>query len=115
VVTISDDTPPVDTVTVTPVMVGDRAAGAWITGPAGTVYRPVIDVTWLAGAAWAAPARVAVAAVVIARTRPAIGRVTMGPGGWVSLKGLPRPRLEPEAPRPWWAHLLRAHRLTGRS
>lgn len=112
--TTSYDTTPVETVAVTPVMVGDRTVGAWITGPAGTVYRPVVDVTWLAGAALAAIVTVAVAVVGTARPRPAIGRVTMGPGGWVSLKGLPRPRLEPEPPRPWWARLLRAHRFTAR-
>ncbi|GIE29736.1 hypothetical protein Ait01nite_027810 [Actinoplanes italicus] len=112
--TTSLDVRQADAVSVTPVAVGGREIGAWITGPSGTYYRPVIDVTWLAGAVLAATATVAVAATVVAaRPRPAIGQVTMGPGGWVSLRGLPRPRPQPEAPRPWWAHLLRAHRFTG--
>ena len=44
-------------------------------------------------------------------SRPAAPRtITMGPGGWVSFKGLPPPRVGPR--RPWWAVLLRAQRLT---
>jgi hypothetical protein len=101
-----------DAVGVIPVMAGDREVGAWITGPGGTVYRPVIDVTWLAGAVLAAAA-VAVAATAAARPRTAIGRVTMGPGGWVSLKGLPRPRMQAEPERPLWARLLGADRFRG--
>ena len=43
--------------------------------------------------------------------RPAAPRtMTMGPGGWVSFKGLPAPRVGPR--RPWWAVLLRARPLT---
>ncbi len=43
--------------------------------------------------------------------RPAAPRtITMGPGGWVSVKGLTPPRVGP--PRPWWAVLLRAQRRT---
>lgn len=116
--TTIDERPPLtrpsETVTVIPVRHGDREVGAWITGPGGATYRPVIDVTRLAGAALATVGAVAIAsaAVVAARQRPAIGRVTMGPGGWVSVKGLPKPSLRPESPRPWWARLLRAHRLT---
>jgi hypothetical protein len=42
--------------------------------------------------------------------RPArIGPITMGPGGWVSVKGA-RPPADPGA-RPWWAKMLRAYRL----
>ena len=44
-------------------------------------------------------------------SRPAAPRtITMGPGGWVSFKGLKPPRTGP--PRPWWAVLLRAQRCT---
>jgi hypothetical protein len=105
-------------VTVTPVRDGSREIGAWITGPGGATYRPVIDVARLMGTVVAAASAVAIASAVVvatARRRPAIGQVTMGPGGWVSIKGLPRPSLRPESPRPWWARLLRAHRLTERS
>ena len=42
--------------------------------------------------------------------RPAAVRsISMGPGGWVSFKGLKQPR--PAGPRPWWAVLLRARPL----
>ena len=42
--------------------------------------------------------------------RPArIGPITMGPGGWVSVKGA-RPPADP-GDRPLWAKLLRAYRL----
>ena len=44
-------------------------------------------------------------------SRPAAPRsIHMGPGGWVSFKGLPPPRVGPR--RPWWAVLLRARRCT---
>ncbi|MFB9545823.1 hypothetical protein [Micromonospora sagamiensis] len=45
------------------------------------------------------------------RRPPAIGAVTMGPGGRVSLRGTRAPALRPARPRPWWARVLRAHRL----
>jgi hypothetical protein len=42
--------------------------------------------------------------------RPArIGPITMGPGGWVSVKGA-RPPADP-GDRPLWARLLRSYRL----
>ena len=45
-------------------------------------------------------------------SRPAAPRtITMGPGGWVSFRGLPPPRTGRQG-RPWWAVLLRAHRRT---
>jgi hypothetical protein len=53
---------------------------------------------------------IALSAAVAVRRRPAIGTVTMGPGGWVSLKRAGAPPLR-SAPRPWWAHVLKAHRL----
>ena len=40
---------------------------------------------------------------------PAVRTITMGPGGWVSFKGLKPPPLGPR--RPWWAVLLRAQPL----
>lgn len=44
-------------------------------------------------------------------SRPAAPRtITMGPGGWVSFKGLTARSVGPR--RPWWAVLLRARRLT---
>ncbi len=44
-------------------------------------------------------------------SRPAAPKtITMGPGGWVSFKGLRPPPVGPR--RPWWAVLLRAQRIT---
>lgn len=104
-------------VTVLPVTDNDRPVGAWIIGPDTAVYRPVIDVTRLAGAMLAATGAVVVAVAVTvatARHRPAIGAITMGPGGWVSVKRAGRPPLRSAETRPWWAHLLGAHRMAGR-
>lgn len=41
---------------------------------------------------------------------PAVRTITMGPGGWVSFKGLKPAHVD--APRPWWTRLLRAERTT---
>ena len=99
--------PPLDTasVTVTPVLDGDRPIGAWIVGPDTAVYRPVVDLTRLTGAVLGA---VALVTAVSAATRraSAIGGVTMGPGGWVSVKGAARPRIRTR--RPLWARLAGA-------
>jgi len=102
------------TVSVTPVLDGERPVGAWITGPGTATFRPVIDVTRLAGAALAVAGAVTMATVTVVvatRRRPAIGAVTMGPGGWVSVKRAPLPPLRSAAHRPWWARVLHAHRL----
>ena len=100
------------TVTVLPVVDGERPVGAWIVGPGGATFRPVVDVTRLAGVVLAAIGTAAVAAVAVAgRRRPEIGAVTMGPGGWVSIKRTALPPLRPGTPRPWWARALRARRL----
>jgi hypothetical protein len=79
----------------------------------GVRYRPVIDIERLAWCAVAASTIAAVAVVAhgATRRRPAIGSISMGPGGWVSLKGAPLPPLRPTGRRPWWARLLRARRL----
>lgn len=92
---------------------GDRPVGAYLVGDHSVVYRPAVDVTRLGLAALAtvAVSAVAVSAAVAVRRRPAIGSVSMGPGGWVSLKRTAGPPLRDGADRPWWAHLLRAHRL----
>ena len=92
---------------------GARPVGAYVTGPQGTCYRPVVDVTTLGVAALATVAvtAVAVSAGLALRRRPAIGSVTMGPGGWVSLKRTGAPPLRDASRRPWWARVLRARRL----
>ncbi|MFI7602383.1 hypothetical protein [Actinoplanes sp. NPDC049681] len=93
--------------TVTPVRRGDREIGAYIDGR----FVPAVDATAvaLAALATAAVASAGVSIGLAVRRRPAIGAVTMGPGGWISLKHTTRPPLR--AARPWWARLLRAHRL----
>jgi hypothetical protein len=96
-------------VTVLPVRDGDRTVGAWVVGTDTAVFRPVVDVNRLAAVALGAAAAVTIAAAI--RRRPAIGTVTMGPGGWISLKRTTRPALRSATPRPWWARMLRAHRL----
>jgi hypothetical protein len=96
-------------VTVLPVEDGDRPVGAWIVGTDTAVFRPVVDLDRLAVAAVVTAAAVTIA--VSRRRRPMIGTVTMGPGGWISLKRTSRPALRAATARPWWARLLRAHRL----
>ncbi len=92
---------------------GERPVGAYVVGDGAAVFHPAVDVTRLGTAALAtvAVSVVAVSAAVALRRRPAIGTVTMGPGGWVSLKNAGLPPLRDDSPRPWWAHVLRAHRL----
>ncbi|GAA3950264.1 hypothetical protein [Actinoplanes auranticolor] len=105
-------------VTVLPVVDGERPVGAWVVGPGGAAFRPVVDVTRLAGTVLAAVGAATVAVAVVAaagRRRPEIGAVTMGPGGWVSIKRTALPPLRSAAPRPWWARVLRARRLVPQS
>jgi hypothetical protein len=98
--------------TMVPVRDGERPIGVYLLGDHTAVYRPAVDVTRLGLAALAtvAVSTVAVSAAVALRRRPAVGSLSMGPGGWVSFKRTPAPPLR-DAGRPWWARLLRAHRL----
>jgi hypothetical protein len=93
-----------------------RPVGAYEISARGVRFHPVVEPGRLA--AYGAVALVAFAAAHAWRRPPAIGSVSMGPGGWVSLKGASLPPLRASAcqsrrrpSRPWWAHLLRAHRL----
>jgi hypothetical protein len=97
-----------------PVRSGRREIGAYVTGPDRVVFVPAVDVTAIVVTSLTAATVIAVAAAAgLARRRPAIGAVTMGPGGWVSLRNSTTPALRaaPPAGRPWWARLLRARRL----
>ncbi|GAA4473890.1 hypothetical protein [Phytohabitans houttuyneae] len=85
-----------------------RPIGAYVVGRGTVHYRPAFDVREILAAATVVAAVTAVA--VSRRGRPAVGSVHMGPGGWVSIKGVPAPALRPSG-RPWWARLLRARRL----
>ena len=99
---------------IVPVRAGDREIGAYVIRADRTTFVPAVDVTVLVLGALAAAAvtAVSVAAGAARRRPPAIGAVTMGPGGWLSLKrsAAPSPRAA-AGPRPWWARALRAHRL----
>jgi len=101
---------------VIPVRRGGHEIGAYVIGPRRTTFVPAVDITRITTAALSAAAISAVAAAVAVavRRRPAIGTVTMGPGGWVSVKGTGQPPLRDGTARPWWARLLRAHRLVVR-
>ena len=100
-------------VTVRPVRHGDREIGAYVIGAEGVRFVPAVDPTVIALAALgtATAMTVALSIAVAVRRRPAIGTVTMGPGGWVSLKRTGSPPLRDGSGRPWWAHMLGAHRL----
>ncbi|MEU7872945.1 hypothetical protein [Dactylosporangium sp. NPDC049140] len=79
-------------------------------------FVPVLDVQRLARYAVAGAAVGATATVAVAWSRrgrgPSIGSVRMGPGGWVSLKNARPSALRADrSARPWWARLLRAHRV----
>ncbi|WP_030488459.1 hypothetical protein [Micromonospora chokoriensis] len=97
-----------------PVVRDGRAIGAYVLSGGRVRYRPVTDPDRLLAAAtgaFAVAVLTAAVAVVGRRRPPAIGAVTMGPGGWVSLRGVRAPALRPATPRPWWARALRARRL----
>jgi hypothetical protein len=100
---------------------GARPIGAFVVTTDRVRFVPSVDVERLAiaGAAAAVTATAVVAFARAVRGRPAVGPVHMGPGGWISVKGVrgavPRLDAEPGPGRPWWAHLLRAHRLVVRS
>nr|WP_221380757.1 hypothetical protein [Actinoplanes polyasparticus] len=99
------------TTPITSVRRGDREIGAYIDGR----FVPAVDATAvaLAALATAAVATVGVSTGLALRRHPAIGTVTMGPGGWISLKRTSRPPLRSARTpdRPWWARVLRARRL----
>ncbi|GIF23343.1 hypothetical protein BJ973_000299 [Actinoplanes tereljensis] len=99
---------------VIPVRSGEREIGAYVVRPERTTFVPAVDVTALVlgSMAFATVAAVAVAVGIARRRPPAIGAVTMGPGGWLSLKRSAAPPLRAAERRPWWAHALRARRLT---
>ncbi|MET8308071.1 hypothetical protein [Micromonospora sp. NPDC005173] len=97
-----------------PVIRDGQAIGAYVLSGGRVRYRPVTDPDRLVAAAtgaFAIAVLTATVAVVGRRKPPAIGAVTMGPGGWVSLRGVRPPALRPATPRPWWARVLRARRL----
>ncbi|MEU7762977.1 MULTISPECIES: hypothetical protein [Micromonospora] len=96
-----------------PVNRDGRPVGVFVAAGGRVRYRRVVEPDQLVAAATGAFAVAALTAAVAVWSRrrpPSVGAVTMGPGGWVSLRGVPAPRLRPDH-RPWWARLLRARRL----
>ncbi|BCJ57111.1 hypothetical protein [Micromonospora endophytica] len=97
-----------------PVTRDGRPVGMFVATGGRVRYQPLPDPDrLLAATAGVLAVGLATAGVaVLARRRPAaVGRLTMGPGGWVSFRGVRTPPAR--APRPWWARLLRARRLVG--
>jgi hypothetical protein len=86
-----------------------RTIGVLLVASDGTRWQRTVDVEGLARFGIVAAAAVGVAAAV-RRPSARVGPLSMGPGGWVSFRGFPAPKGERR--RPWWAVLLRAHRVT---
>ena len=105
---------------------GNRALGAFVVDHGTVRWRPALDLTKVITTAELAVGGVLVARQIASRPSGAKALVTMGPGGWVSMKGgatsvrparrawLPlRRTVRPaaRARRPWWARLLSAQAL----
>ncbi|WP_336033088.1 hypothetical protein [Geodermatophilus sp. FMUSA9-8] len=106
----------------TAAMAGTRPLGAFEVRDGRVRWHPVVDVTRVVTTAEVVLGAVAVASRLAGRPSAARARVTMGPGGWVSLKsgtvslrpagrGWRRTRPATPARRPWWARLLAATAL----
>ncbi|MDG4798414.1 hypothetical protein [Micromonospora sp. WMMD1082] len=95
-----------------PVTRDGRPVGVFVATGSGVRYRPLPDPDRLlvATAGVLAVGLLSAGVAVLARRRPpAVGALTMGPGGWVSFRGVRAPA--PRAARPRWARLLGARRL----
>ncbi|SHN78344.1 hypothetical protein SAMN05660350_02600 [Geodermatophilus obscurus] len=106
-------------------MSGSRPMGAFVLRNGRVRWHPVVDVTKVITTAELVVGGVMIARRLAARPSAAKAAVTMGPGGWVSMKGgamAVRParrawrRTRPAATgslprRPWWARLLAATTL----
>ncbi|MGY1734974.1 hypothetical protein [Geodermatophilus sp. SYSU D00684] len=87
-------------------MAGARPLGAFEVRDGRVRWHPVVDVTRVVTTAEVVLGAVAVASRLAGRPPAARARVTMGPGGWVSLKS-GTVSLRP-ARRAWWPTHLRA-------
>ncbi len=106
-------------------MSGSRPMGAFVLRNGRVRWHPAVDVTKVITTAELVVGGVMVARRLAARPSAARAAVTMGPGGWVSMKGgvmAVRParrawrRTRPAGTgplprRPWWARLLAATAL----
>ncbi len=95
--------PTISAPAVVPVQRGrGRTIGVLVVAGDGTRWQRTVDVEGLA--------RFGIVAAAVRRPSARVGPLSMGPGGWVSFRGFPAPKGERR--RPWWAVLLRAHRVT---
>lgn len=106
-------------------MAGRRPMGAFVLRDGRVRWHPVVDVTRVLTTAEIMIGGVLIARHLAARPSAAKAAVTMGPGGWVSMKGgvmavrpaqrawrRTRPTETGPLPRrPWWARLLAATTL----
>ena len=106
-------------------MAGDRPMGAFVVRNGRVRWHPAVDLTRVLTTAELVVGSVLIARQLAKRPGSAKALVTMGPGGWVSMKGgvmavrpaeraWRRARPAPSAPptrRPWWARLLSAKTL----
>jgi hypothetical protein len=106
-------------------MSGSRPMGAFVLRDGRVRWHPVVDVTKVITTAELVVGGVMIARRLAARPSAAKAAVTMGPGGWVSMKGgvmAVRPArcawrrtcpavTGPLPRRPWWARLLAATTL----
>ncbi len=107
-------------------MSGNRALGAFVVRNGKVRWRPALDVTKVVTTAEIVVGGVLIARQLAGHPSGAKALVTMGPGGWVSMKGGAMsvrpakrawiPRRAAAGPvsrtrRPWWARLLSAQAL----
>jgi hypothetical protein len=108
-------------------MAGVRPLGAFVVKDGRVRWHPVLDVTKVITTAEIVVGGVLIARRLAGRPSGAKALVTMGPGGWVSMKGgamavrpaghawrrksLHAPAAAPPSRRPWWARLLAATTL----
>lgn len=105
---------------------GTRALGAFVITNGSVRWRPAVDVTRVITVTEIVVGAVLVANRVLSRPPGTTAKVTMGPGGWVSMKGgamavRPARRIwrrlgshaavAPQPRRPVWARLLAAKTL----
>jgi hypothetical protein len=106
-------------------MSGNRPMGAFVVRNGRVHWHPAVDLTRVVTTAEVVVGGVLIARQLAKRPGSAKALVTMGPGGWVSMKGgvmavrpaerawrrrRPAPSVAPTA-RPWWARLLSAKTL----
>ena len=103
-------------------MAGSRPIGAFVVRKGRVRWHPAVDWTRVITTAEVMVGGVVIARRIAARPSGAKALVSMGPGGWVSMRGgamavrpagrgWRRRSVGAARRRPWWARLLRARRL----